>query len=59
MLTVLLGVAMLAAAVRSVGKRMQNRRIQDEKLAVYFSVVGVWQALIKALSRPIRLSSNV
>lgn len=49
--TILLSAAMIATALRGLGKRMQNRRLQEEKLAVYGHLINTWQALVRAPQR--------
>lgn len=46
-LTLLLSAAMIAAALRGLGKRLQNRRLQEEKLAAYSNLINVWRVLLK------------
>jgi len=52
--TILLSAAMIAAALRGLGKRMQNRRLQEEKLAAYGNLINVWRALVCAPQRTIQ-----
>ncbi len=52
--TLLLSAAMIAASLRSIGRRMQNRRLQEEKLAVYGNLIYAWRALVCAPQRPIQ-----
>jgi len=52
--TILLSAAMIAAALRGLGRRMQNRRLQDEKLAAYGNLINAWRALVRAPQRAIQ-----
>ena len=51
--TLLLSAAMIAAALRGIGRRLQNRRLQEEKLAVYGDLIYAWRALVCAPQRAI------
>ncbi len=52
--TLLLSTAMIAASLCSLGKRLQNRRLQEEKLAAYGNLINVWRALVFAPQRAIQ-----
>ena len=52
--TLLLSAAMIAAALRGLGRRMQNRRLQEEKLAAYGNLINAWRALVRAPQRAIQ-----
>jgi recombinational DNA repair ATPase RecF len=45
---------MIAAALHGLGKRLQNRRLQDEKLATYGKLINAWRALVRAPQRAIQ-----
>jgi len=52
--TLLLSAAMIAASLRGLDKRMQNRRLQEEKLAAYGNLINAWRALVRAPQRAIQ-----
>jgi hypothetical protein len=52
--TILSSAAMIAAALRGPGRRLQNRRLQDEKLAAYGNLINAWRALVHAPQRAIQ-----
>jgi hypothetical protein len=51
--TLLLSAAMIAASLRGLGKRLQNHRLQEEKLAAYGNLINAWRALVCAPQRAI------
>jgi len=52
--TLLLSAAMIAAALRGIGKHLQNRRLQDEKMTAYSKLINAWRALVCAPQRAIQ-----
>jgi 4-amino-4-deoxy-L-arabinose transferase-like glycosyltransferase len=52
--TILLSAAMIAAALRGLGRRLQNRRLQEEKLAAYGDLIYAWRALVREPQRAIQ-----
>ena len=52
--TLLLSAAMITAALRGLGKRLQNRRLQEEKLATYGNLIYAWRALVREPQRAIQ-----
>ena len=46
-LTLLLSAAMITAALRGLDRRLQNRRLQEEKLAAYGNLIHAWRALVR------------
>lgn len=45
-LTMLLSAVVIAVSLRGLGKRLQNHRLQDEKLAAYGNLINAWRALV-------------
>lgn len=52
--TLLLSAAMIAASLRGLGKRLQNHRLQEEKLAAYGNLISAWGVLVRAPQRAIQ-----
>jgi hypothetical protein len=52
--TILFSAAMIAAALRGLGKRLQNRRLQEEKLVAYGNLIHAWRALVREPKRAIQ-----
>jgi uncharacterized membrane protein len=46
-ITLLLSAAMIAAALRNLGRGIQKRRLNDEKVGIYITVMDSWQAFIR------------
>ena len=52
--TILLSAAMVTAALRGLGKRIRNRRFQEEKLIAYGNLINVWRALVNSSRRTLQ-----
>jgi hypothetical protein len=52
--TVFLSAAMVAAALRGLGRRIRNRRLQEEKLIAYGNLINVWRALVNSSQGTLR-----
>ena len=49
---------MVAAALRGLGKRLNNRRLLEEKLIAYGNLINVWRALVNSPQSTLRLEER-